>query len=390
MPKRKKSSNASDSAALSSSQSQDTGAPIDISNDNDDDGKEITPQEKEKKKFDRLKEHWTAPIYSFFKPAQLKFDSDGHAYHYFHCTSTTCKYDAKAAKHYTDTTNATGTSNLKKCYIHGVDERDLPRDPIGVVVRDLYSLGPSGSRLVQQSFSDNVWLPDADEGSKWWVSHYDDPSGLDPHVLSQRVEVLSNVKRTRQHPPAGPGMVGLFDQPTRSNKTIACLSAMIKIGDSEAYALFDSGSNTDSMIPEYANTIQGARIKLEEQVTLQLGCVGSRSKISYGTRVPVEFSGLRGHVYFDQVNLDHYDVIIGTPLMNRHGIILDFGLESPGVTMDSEAQQDNVRDTGGTSTGTPNEGANTKEDDCELDLKDEDEGYTTTITFGLPTHRLLH
>ncbi|KAJ7748897.1 hypothetical protein B0H16DRAFT_1210865, partial [Mycena metata] len=62
----------------------------------------------------RLKEHWTAPIYSFFKPAQLKFDSDGRAYHYFRCTSTTCKYNAKAVKRYTDTTDATGTSNLKK------------------------------------------------------------------------------------------------------------------------------------------------------------------------------------------------------------------------------------------------------------------------------------
>ncbi|KAJ7036061.1 hypothetical protein C8F04DRAFT_954364 [Mycena alexandri] len=116
-----------------------------------------------------------------------------------------------------------------------------------------------------------------------------------------------------------------MDQPTRSNKTIACLSALIKIGDTEAYALFDSGSNTDSMVPEYANAINGPRIKLDEQITLQLGCVGSRSKISYGTRVLVDFGGLRGHVYFDQVNLDRYNVIVGTPLMNRHGIVLDFG-----------------------------------------------------------------
>ncbi|KAJ7154819.1 hypothetical protein C8R46DRAFT_911329 [Mycena filopes] len=142
--------------------------------------------------------------------------------------------------------------------------------------------------------------------------------------MSQRVELLSNVRRPRSHPTAGPGTVGLYDQPTRSGKTIACLSALIKIGESMAYALFDSGSNTDSMTPEYANAIRGPRITLEEQVTLQLGCVGSRSKISYGTRVPVDFGGIRGHVYFDQVHLDRYEVVIGTPLMNRHGIVLDF------------------------------------------------------------------
>ncbi|KAJ7189125.1 hypothetical protein C8R46DRAFT_877547 [Mycena filopes] len=63
---------------------------------------------------DCLKVNWTAPIYAFFKPATLKFDSDGRAYHFFGCTSPTCVYDAKAVKRYTDTTDSTGTSNLKK------------------------------------------------------------------------------------------------------------------------------------------------------------------------------------------------------------------------------------------------------------------------------------
>ncbi|KAJ7817785.1 hypothetical protein B0H13DRAFT_1662393 [Mycena leptocephala] len=104
-----------------------------------------------------------------------------------------------------------------------------------------------------------------------------------------------------------------------------CLSALILINGTEAYALIDSGSTTNSMTPEYANATKAPRITLSEQVTLQLGCVGSRSRTNYGTRVPVDFGGIRGHVYFDQVNLDRYDCIIGTPFLNRHGIILDFG-----------------------------------------------------------------
>jgi signal transduction protein with GAF and PtsI domain len=40
--------------------------------------------------------------------------------------------------------------------------------------------------------------------------------------------------------------------------------------------------------------------------------------------VPVEFGGIKGYVYFDQVNIDRYDGILGTPLLNRHGIVLDF------------------------------------------------------------------
>ncbi|KAJ7079351.1 hypothetical protein C8R44DRAFT_536162, partial [Mycena epipterygia] len=103
------------------------------------------------------------------------------------------------------------------------------------------------------------------------------------------------------------------------------LSALLSIGNSMAYMLFDSGSNTDSITPEYAHATDSPRIKLEEQITLQLGCVGSRSKISYGTRAPIDFGGIKGHLYMDQVNLDRYDGIIGTPFMNRHGLILDFG-----------------------------------------------------------------
>ncbi|KAJ7938680.1 hypothetical protein B0H13DRAFT_1585125, partial [Mycena leptocephala] len=81
---------------------------------------------------------------------------------------------------------------------------------------------------------------------------------------------------------------------------------------------------TDSITPEYAHATDSPRIRLGEQITLQLGCVGSRSKASYGTRAPI-FGGIKGRLYLDQVNLDRYDGIIGTPFMNRHGLMLDFG-----------------------------------------------------------------
>ncbi|KAJ7182652.1 hypothetical protein C8R43DRAFT_868355 [Mycena crocata] len=120
-------------------------------------------------------------------------------------------------------------------------------------------------------------------------------------------------------------MVGLFDQPHRVKSNMACLSAMLPVGNTEAYILFDSGSNTDSITPEYAHTSELPRIRLEEQVVLQLGCVGSRSKINFETRAPINFGGIKGHLYLDQVNLDCYDGIIGTPFMNKHGLVLDFG-----------------------------------------------------------------
>ncbi|KAJ7032402.1 hypothetical protein C8F04DRAFT_900832, partial [Mycena alexandri] len=103
------------------------------------------------------------------------------------------------------------------------------------------------------------------------------------------------------------------------------ISALLMINGTEAYTLIDTGSTTNSISPEFANATKAPRIHLAEQVTLQLGCVGSRSRINYGTRVPIEFGGIGGYVYFDQVNLDRYDCIIGTPFLNRHGAIVDFG-----------------------------------------------------------------
>ncbi|KAJ7739795.1 hypothetical protein DFH07DRAFT_687779, partial [Mycena maculata] len=113
-----------------------------------------------------------------------------------------------------------------------------------------------------------------------------------------------------------PETVGLLDQPSRPREQTACIAVLLKINGVEAYILVDSGSTTNSMTPEFAHITKALRIVLDEQVTLQLGCVGGRSRINYGTRVPVDFCGICGHVYFDQVNLDRYDCIIGTPLLN--------------------------------------------------------------------------
>ncbi|KAJ7197076.1 hypothetical protein C8J57DRAFT_1106032 [Mycena rebaudengoi] len=121
-----------------------------------------------------------------------------------------------------------------------------------------------------------------------------------------------------------PGQIGLLDQPNRGRALTACISALLNINGTEAYTLIDTGSTTNSITPEFAKATKAPCIVLKEQVTLQLGCVGSQSRINFGTRVPVEFGGIKGFVYFDQVNLDRYDCIISTPFLNRHGAIIDF------------------------------------------------------------------
>ncbi|KAJ7459189.1 hypothetical protein B0H11DRAFT_1628940, partial [Mycena galericulata] len=129
---------------------------------------------------------------------------------------------------------------------------------------------------------------------------------------------------TVNRPDARP-QVGLTDQPTRNRKDIACLTAELEIGGVKAYVLFDSGSNTDSITPEFSKVADCTIFRLLAQITLQLGCKGSKSRINFGARSSVNFGGIKGFAYFDVVNLDLYDCVIGTPFMIKHGLILDFG-----------------------------------------------------------------
>ena len=71
--------------------------------------------------------------------------------------------------------------------------------------------------------------------------------------------------------------------------------------------------------------MKAKQFKLEDQVILQLGCVGSQSKISYGTKVPINLCGTQDQIYLNLVNIDRYNCIIGTPFINTYGVCLDFG-----------------------------------------------------------------
>ncbi|KAF7985022.1 hypothetical protein HWV62_8837 [Athelia sp. TMB] len=138
-------------------------------------------------------------------------------------------------------------------------------------------------------------------------------------MMAMRVVHSSTVRR-----PMG-DISGIIARPKQSHTTITCL---IDINGHKALALFDSGSTTDSVTPEFAFASRLKQFTLPEQVTLQLGCIGSRSKICYGTVAPVDILGIRAEMYFDLINIDRYDAILGTPFLEKHGVCLDFKRKS--------------------------------------------------------------
>jgi hypothetical protein len=170
------------------------------------------------------------------------------------------------------------------------------------------------SRTTMDDLPDLLDMSDSDDEDTSDPDH----SRLDQlreFLRGSRIENIASIKRRNTDP----------RQPKRDPNLQATLSAEILVNGVKAFALFDSGSTTDSISPEFAHATRAPRITLSDQVVLQLGCVGSRSKINYGTRVPVEVGPVKEQVYFDIVNLDRYDCVVGTPFMNKNGLCLDFG-----------------------------------------------------------------
>ena len=80
--------------------------------------------------------------------------------------------------------------------------------------------------------------------------------------------------------------------------------------------------------PDFICAMGIVPIKLEQLIGLQLACMGSKSTINYGARSTITFRMTCVEEYFDIADIDYYNVILGTPFLQRLNIVLDF--TSPG------------------------------------------------------------
>ncbi|KAK0207826.1 hypothetical protein IW262DRAFT_1302486 [Armillaria fumosa] len=78
------------------------------------------------------------------------------------------------------------------------------------------------------------------------------------------------------------------------------------------------------MSPHFADVSKALVFNLIEPITLQLGTVQSCSKSNFGTMAKINMAGTKSTEYVNVVNIDWYDLLVGTPFMHQHGIVLDF------------------------------------------------------------------
>jgi hypothetical protein len=116
----------------------------------------------------------------------------------------------------------------------------------------------------------------------------------------------------------------ILERPIHSKRETQTFVIVVKVNGQKAVALLDSGCTTDAVTPELTRIIGLKIYELKEQVPLQLGTRGSQSKINYGTKACIRYGPVEASQYFDIVNIDRYDVTLGTIFMRKHGIVLDF------------------------------------------------------------------
>ena len=82
---------------------------------------------------------------------------------------------------------------------------------------------------------------------------------------------------------------------------------------------------TNFVSPAFAMVAKLAAFTLESQLALQLGCVGSQSKITHGAHAPVRIGNITHNTYFDVTNIDRYDCILGLLFLRNNRVHLNFG-----------------------------------------------------------------
>jgi hypothetical protein len=87
----------------------------------------------------------------------------------------------------------------------------------------------------------------------------------------------------------------------------------VEINGHPTRALLDSGSLGDFVSTTLADQLGLKRRTLEMPVALQLAVQGSRSKVNSVMSARIKYQSINEECTFDIINLNNYDLILGTP-----------------------------------------------------------------------------
>lgn len=96
-----------------------------------------------------------------------------------------------------------------------------------------------------------------------------------------------------------------------------CKCEMIeaRVHGCKAYIMLDTGSTGNFVSPAFAKVTEVKTFPLEQQLTLQLGCIGSHSKITHWSETTIELGSRTSTLHLDVANIDRYDCILEIPFL---------------------------------------------------------------------------
>ena len=98
----------------------------------------------------------------------------------------------------------------------------------------------------------------------------------------------------------------------------------VRINGHPVQALVDTGSLGDFMSTMLADQLKVKKSMLDTPLGLQLAVQGSRSKINLTTEARLQYQGIDDQHHFDIINLNSYDIILGTPWLYQHDVCVGF------------------------------------------------------------------
>ncbi|CAD6976127.1 unnamed protein product [Tilletia controversa] len=102
------------------------------------------------------------------------------------------------------------------------------------------------------------------------------------------------------------------------------ITGTVMINGHKAKALFDSGSTADLISASFVGAHRIPNFKLKEPSPLQLAIKGSRGKINCACIAEITHGSCKQQKrYFDILDIDRYDAILGTSYQRDFGVMLD-------------------------------------------------------------------
>ena len=98
----------------------------------------------------------------------------------------------------------------------------------------------------------------------------------------------------------------------------------VSVNGHPARALMDTGSLGDFISSTLADQLSVKRQTLDTPLSLQLAMQGSRSKVNAVTTVRLEYQGINEERTLDVININSYDLILGTPWLYQHKVCIGF------------------------------------------------------------------